>query len=396
LWVIEGIAMHFGRGSVEKARSLTEHWLTSNLPEARAMLSLGLPEFDDRLDVWRVSIHLDSRRDLLIGELRVDTGLKKVVQSTDPTLMRKRVDKLRSRLSAEPQKNNGLFRPASVPNKVILGSCIDVLEEFPPDTAQLVFTSPPYYNAKPEYSEYVDYQEYLDFLRRAIVRVHAILSEGRFLVINVSPVLVRRTSRTTSSKRIPIPFDLHRILDSVGFDFVDDIIWLKPEGAGWNLGRGRRFRADRKPLQYKPVPVTEYILVYRKRTTKLIDWNLRKHHDLSLVEESKITGQYDVTNVWKIHPAHSTVHPAVFPDELAEKVIRYYSFKNDMVLDPFAGIGTVGRVAYKLDRRFLLIDNEPKYYRYMVDSLTGLVLPNTRVDFDVHEQFRKELDDHRL
>ena len=44
-----------------------------------------------------------------------------------------------------------------------------------------------------------------------------------------------------------------------------DIIWRKPEGAGWNLGRGRRFAADRQPLQYKPVTVTEYVLVYRKR-----------------------------------------------------------------------------------------------------------------------------------
>lgn len=240
--------------------------------------------------------------------------------------------------------------PAAIPNKVILGNCIDVLEEFPPDTAQLVFTSPPYYNAKPEYSEYVDYQEYLDFMRKVIVRVHSILSEGRFFVINISPVLIRRTSRSTSSRRIAIPFDFHKIFENVGFDFVDDIIWLKPEGAGSNLGRGRRFKADRQPLQYKPVPVTEYILVYRKKTEKLIDWNLRKHHDPNLIEESRILGEYDVTNVWKIHPAHSKIHPAVFPEELAQKVIKYYSFKDDMVLDPFAGIGTVGRAAFNLER----------------------------------------------
>ncbi len=64
-------------------------------------------------------------------------------------------------------------------------------------------------------------------------------------------------------------------MDSIGFDFIDDIIWEKPEGAGWNVGRGRRFKADRQPLQYKPVTVTEYVLVYRKRTDKLIDWNIR-------------------------------------------------------------------------------------------------------------------------
>jgi DNA modification methylase len=76
---------------------------------------------------------------------------------------------------------------------------------------------------------------------------------------------------------LAVPFDVHRLFIEEGYDFIDDIIWVKPEGAGWATGRGRRFAADRNPLQYKPVPVTEYILVYRKRTPKLIDWNIRAH-----------------------------------------------------------------------------------------------------------------------
>ena len=185
----------------------------------------------------------------------------------------------------------------------------------------------------------------------------------------MSPVLIRRTSRNTSSKRIPIPFDINKILESVGFDFIDDIIWVKPEGAGWNIGRGRRFAADRQPLQYKPVPVTEHILVYRKQTDKLIDWNLRQHHDKKLIKESLIEGDYDVTNVWHIHPSFNKIHPAVFPYELVRRLVRYYSFKDDLVLDPFAGSGTVGKVAYDMDRRLLLIDNEKKYFELMKDEL---------------------------
>jgi len=61
-----------------------------------------------------------------------------------------------------------------------------------------------------------------------------------------------------------------------------------------------------------------------------------------LVERSKIVGDYEVTNVWRIHPAYSRFHPAVFPLELAEKVISYYSFENDVVLDPFAGSARSG------------------------------------------------------
>jgi len=380
--------MQFEKGSVRKAKALTIEWIDRYLSPYSSFISIGLPEYDDRYNFWRVPLNLQNGKDILIGQLNIDDKISEIIDWTDIKLIQQRIQKYKNIKPTARKSNKKLFYPAPVPNKVILGNCIEVLEDFPPDTAQLVFTSPPYFNAKPQYSEYVDYQEYLDFMRKVLLRVHAILSEGRFFVINVSPVLIRRTSRATSSKRIPIPFDLHRIFDSVGFEFIDDIIWVKPEGAGWNLGRGRRFKADRQPLQYKPVPVTEYILVYRKKTDKLIDWNLRKHHDPKLIEESKIKGEYDVTNVWNIHPAYSKIHPAVFPEELARKVITYYSFKDDLVLDPFAGIGTVGSVAFRLDRRFLLIDNEPKYFKYMKDTLGTLIPINIRVDFDIHERFR--------
>lgn len=378
--------MLFEKGSVQKAKTLTAEWIEKYLSPYSTLLSIGLPEYDDRYDFWRVPLNLQNGKHILIGQLNIDEKLSEIIEWTDIKLIQQRIKKYKNIKPAQRNSNKKFFYPAPIPNKVILGNCIEVLEDFPPDTAQLVFTSPPYFNAKPEYSEYVDYQEYLDFMRKVILRVHSILSEGRFFVINVSPVLIRRTSRATSSKRIPIPFDLHKIFDSIGFEFIDDIIWMKPEGAGWNLGRGRRFKADRQPLQYKPVPVTEYILVYRKKTDKLIDWNLRKHHDPNLIEESRINGDYDVTNVWNIHPAHSKLHPAVFPEELAKKVIKYYSFKDDLVLDPFAGIGTVGNVAFRLDRRFLLIDNELKYFKYMQDTLGNLIPINVRVDFDIHEK----------
>jgi len=382
--------MQFDKGSTDRARRLAERWLAEKLDTVRERISIGLPEYDGRFQRWRVPLHASNGRDMLVGEVAVDAQLTSIVETTDPNLIKKRVKKLNAMNTEKPRKRGSIFVPTAVPNKVVLGDSERVLEDFPPDTAQLVFTSPPYFNAKPEYSEYVDYQEYLDFIRRVIVRVHAILSDGRFFVINASPVLVRRTSRATSSKRIPIPFDLHRILDSAGFDFIDDIIWLKPEGAGWNLGRGRRFRADRQPLQYKPVPVTEYVLVYRKRTDRLIDWNLRKHHDQTLVEKSRIEGDYAVTNVWRIPPGHSKVHPAVFPDELAARIIRYYSFIDDLVLDPFAGTGTVGRVAYSLGRRFLLVDNEPSYYKCMKNVLTAAIPATTRIDFEIHDTFEQE------
>ena len=175
----------------------------------------------------------------------------------------------------------------------------------------------------------VSYEEYLLKLRKIIQSTYRVLNEGRFFVINISPVLVRRSNRTQSSKRLAVPFDVHKLFIEEGFDFIDDIIWLKPEGAGWATGRGRRFAADRNPLQYKPVPVTEYVLVYRKHTDKLIDWNIRCHPNQELVKQSRIGDDYEKTNVWYIKPAHDTEHPAIFPDDLVERVIRSH-LKNDV------------------------------------------------------------------
>jgi DNA modification methylase len=232
----------------------------------------------------------------------------------------------------------------------------------------LVFTSPPYYNARPEYTDYVNYEEYLLKMRKVIQAVHRVLNEGRFFVMNISPILIRRTSRNASSRRIAVPFDMHRLFIEEGYDFVDDILWVKPEGAGWATGRGRRFAADRNPLQYKPVPVTEYLLVYRKRTDKPIDWNIRTYPDQEAVKASRIEDGYERTNLWEIKPAHDPRHPAIFPLELAEKVVRYYSFKGALVLDPFAGIGTVGKAAAMLGRRFVLIEINPEYAHVIAEE----------------------------
>ena len=251
------------------ARQIANDWLQSSLPErSLSALRLGLPEWDDRLLTWRVALVPASDPAQSLGEIQIDpAGV--IQRAPAPTMVAERLAQIgnRRRTKSVRRKSEIAFPP--IPNKAILGDCRAVLSEFPPDSVQLAFTSPPYFNAKPECAEYVDYPSYLTFLGEAFDACHSVLAEGRFLVVNVSPVLVRRTSRSTASKRLPIPFDLHPVLERIGFEFIDDIIWRKPEGAGWHLGRGRRFAADRQPLQYKPVTVTEYVLVYRKKTDRL-------------------------------------------------------------------------------------------------------------------------------
>jgi DNA modification methylase len=110
--------------------------------------------------------------------------------------------------------------------------------------------------------------------------------------------------------------------------------------------------------------------VYRKHTEKLIDWNIRNHPDQDAVKDSKVGDDYERTNIWKISPSHSKEHPAIFPPELVDRVIRYYSFKGDIVLDPFGGSGTLGKVATKLGRRFVLSEMDPDYIEVIRKNAT--------------------------
>lgn len=362
--------------TVAEAKEIVLNWLREiNLVNA---IKLGLPEVDDRHHIWRIPLCNEQKK--TVGEVVIDAYTTEILlDKTTRTeiiiarLLKQDESKLETR--KKPKKE---YKLSSLRNTIGFGDCGELLEEMPAESVDLIFTSPPYFNARPEYSEFEEYESYLLKLRQVIRKCHRVLSEGRFFVINISPVLLRRASRNQASKRIAVPFDLHRIFIEEGYDFIDDIIWLKPEGAGWATGRGRRFAADRNPLQYKTVPVTEYVLVYRKHTDLLIDWHIRNHPDQEVVKASKIADGYERTNVWKINPVTNSKHPAAFPVELAEKVITYYSFKGDVVLDPFAGSGTVGLAAASLDRRFVLFESNFNY----IELIRKLITEGNQTDLD--------------
>lgn len=327
----------------------------------------GLPEIDDRFNIWRVP--LKSKLGDKVGEVVIDaiTTLIDWNKSTSKEILENRLLG-RNNFVLTPETYKKAPKLSRLRNTIGLGDSEELLRELPAESVDLIFTSPPYFNAKPEYAEYLSYEDYLLKMRKIIHECKRVLNEGRFFVINVSPVLIRRASRSEASRRIAVPFDFHRLFIDEGFEFVDDIIWEKPEGAGWATGRGRRFAADRNPLQYKPVPVTEYVLVYRKKTDMLIDWLIHKHPNQKAVEESKIEDDYEKTNVWKISPARNKRNSGL-PLELVKKVIKYYSFKNDVVLDPFAGTGTTVFAAIGLKRRFAAITDDANDYYTMKDRL---------------------------
>lgn len=283
--------------------------------------------------------------------------------------------------------------PIFLQNVVVHADVLEALKYVEEESVHLTFTSPPYYNAR-DYSIYQSYEEYLNFLERVFKEVHRITKEGRFFILNTSPIIIPRVSRQHSSRRYPIPFDIHPRLVNMGWEFIDDIIWVKPEASVKNRNAG--FLQHRKPLAYKPNSISEMLMVYRKKTDQLIDWNIEQY-DWETIKKSKVLGNYETTNVWKIDPTFDKTHTAVFPIELCNRVIKFYSYEGDLVFDPFAGSGTVGRAAINLSRYFFLVDKEERYFVRMKETLNkngNLFLKNKPIQFiDIKTFISRTKDD---
>ena len=256
--------------------------------------------------------------------------------------------------------------------EIITGDSYEILSEFPENSVHLTFTSPPYYNAR-EYTQYSGYASYLDAMFNIFIGVYDVTQVGRHCVINTSPVLVPRPKDGSGSEssRMPITFDLNTTMEAIGWEFVDDIIWLKPLGAG--AGRNRNWkRQGRRPLTWKPELITEYVMVYRKPGKLTRD--VLSEYPKEIQEESAMPGDFETSQIWKINPRTDADHPAVFPFELARKVISAYSFIGDTVLDPFCGIGTTVLVANEMKRKGIGIEKNEEYARIASNKVSQQVL----------------------
>ena len=187
--------------------------------------------------------------------------------------------------------------------------------------------------------------------------------DGRFCAVNLSVVIEPRVKRHAESTRYPIPFHFVSLMTELGWRFIEDIVWVKPEGAVSNRNGG--FFRHRKPLAYKPNTVTEYIFVFQKPCTFLIDKMIK-----DVGADSLVLGEYDRTNVWEFSPETKLKeHSAPYPIELPTKLIRYYSFVDDVVFDPFMGSNTTGLAANNLNRKYIGIERDEKYFKLSCDRV---------------------------
>ncbi len=248
---------------------------------------------------------------------------------------------------------------------VIHNDALSALQSFQDNTIHLTVTSPPYFNAR-DYVTYTSLDHYFDTMRGIFQEVLRVTKESRMCAVNISPVLVPRESRSKQSYRLPLPFTFVEMMTKMGWEFLEDIIWVKPSGASANRNGG--FYRHRKPVAYKPNIITEYIFVFKKPAPFLIDKVLRSI-DQETLNNSLVADGYERTNVWTMNPETRSKHPAPYPLELPEKLIRYYSYVGETVLDPFAGSGTTGVAAKMLNRNHIMIEQDETYVKMIKQRL---------------------------
>lgn len=243
-------------------------------------------------------------------------------------------------------------------NKIHRSDCISGMKEFIEDKSiDLIVTSPPYYNAR-DYSTWESYELFLEFLKDTFNECFRVLKDGRMCVVNISVIIQPRTKRSEESKRIALPFHFVNLMEEIGFKFIEDIVWVKPDGSAKN--RNGRFFQDRQPVQYKPNIINEYIFVFQKPMNGLIDKIVRSYKG-DIKAKSLVEDGYERNNVWHINPETKSKHPAPFPKEISDKLVKYYSYVDDVILDPFMGSGTTGLSCNSLERNYIGFEIHEEY-----------------------------------
>ena len=259
----------------------------------------------------------------------------------------------------------------STNHRVLLGDARDAT--FPAGSIHLVLTSPPYWTLKKYHRTdgqlgwIEDYDEFLDQLGRVWrMCYHALVPGGRLICV-VGDVCLSRRKNAGRHTVVPLHASIQELCRDLGFDNLAPIIWSKIANAAYEVDRGGGGFLG-KP--YEPNAVIkndiEFILMQRKpggyRSPSVAA------RTLSLLSREDFQTLF--RQVWTdIRGASTRMHPAPYPVELAERLIRMYSFVGDTVLDPFMGTASTQVAAIACGRNSVGIEVDPAYFEMALKRL---------------------------
>lgn len=255
-----------------------------------------------------------------------------------------------------------------------------------PDSVHLVVTSPPYWTLK-EYRDSVgqmghieDYDEFLADLDKVWAHCFRALVPGGRLICVVGDVCLSRRKNNGRHTVIPLHASIQEHCRKLGFDNLAPIIWHKIANAAYEVENGSGFLG--KP--YEPNSVIkndiEFILMQRKPGGY-------RAPDIPARILSVISGENHkqwFQQIWSgLTGASTRNHPAPYPLELAERLIRMFSFVGDTVLDPFLGTGTTAIAAASVGRNSIGFEIDPHYFdlaHKRVANETSLLFNRTTIN----------------
>jgi site-specific DNA-methyltransferase (adenine-specific) len=216
------------------------------------------------------------------------------------------------------------------------------MSEIPDNGVGLAFTSPPY-NVGKDYEGDLSLADYFALVEQVGKEVYRVLRPGGRYVINIANL--------GRKPYIPLHSFFYEIHLRLGFLSMGEIIWQKAKGANSSCAWGSWMSAKAPRLR----DVHEYLLVFAKGDFSRPD---KGESDISREEFMDAT-----LSLWQIPPvsAKKIGHPAPFPLELAERVIKLYSYRGDVILDPFCGSGTTCLAAAQNGRHYLGFDISAEY-----------------------------------
>lgn len=230
-------------------------------------------------------------------------------------------------------------------NSVIHGDARN-MDKIPDESVHLMITSPPY-NAEKEYDEDWNLEEYRALLKDVFSEVYDKLVWGGRAVVNVANL--------GRSPYIPLHTYIIKDMLEIGYLMRGEVIWDKGASAGGSVAWGSWQSASNPSLR----DVHEYILIFSKGPFGRVN-GTDKEDTIKKEEFLEYT-----KSVWEMQTASASEvgHPAPFPEELPYRAIQLYSFKGDVILDPFMGSGTTGIVARNSRRNYIGYDIEEEYVK---------------------------------
>ena len=239
--------------------------------------------------------------------------------------------------------------PEKLLDTTIFGSAED-MSMIPENSLHLMVTSPPY-NVSKEYDEDLSLSEYLAMLRKVLIETYRVLVNGGRACINVANL--------GRKPYIPLSDYISQMMLEIGFNMRGEIIWNKAASASPSTAWGSWMSASNPTLR----DVHEYILVFSKgeykRHRNKTEINIKLN---TIIKENFMEW---TKSIWTFNAesARRVGHPAPFPIDLPYRLIQLYSFKSDIILDPFMGSGTTAVAALKSDRKYIGFEVNKDYIR---------------------------------